>query len=478
MEKSNKLVIFLGLIFFTNLLFAQNFVDAIRLSEPGIGSNARALGMGNAYIALSNDFSGTFFNPAGLGLVRYGELVGSLNYNSFNNKSTLYNNTTNFSNSNTELNQFGLVLPFPVEQGSLVFSFGYNNNKDFNKAVKFDGYNPNDHSMIQDLTSYNDDLAYELAVSYAGISSDETIIHGQLNQSGSMLDKGGITTWTFGTAVEVAPNVYIGGTLDILGGTYKKEKEYYEDDIYNVYDNTTLTDPTLPETADFQTFFLNDVLDWTLSGFDFKLGFLTTVKDLLNLGLVIKFPSNYSIEENYFIDGYADFAATRFILSEPYDVTIEYDIKTPFEFMGGVAFNIMGIAIISGDVSYIDYTQMEFTEGLTPTDISQNNKEIKQYTREVLNLSAGAEVTIPNTSLSIRGGFMYRPSPYFDDPSKYDKKYITAGVGYVAGGSIALDFAFARGWWEDFGDNYSSNLSRNYQTITVNNFTFTLTYMF
>lgn len=219
-------------------------------------------------------------------------------------------------------------------------------------------------------------------------------------------------------------------------------------------------------------------MDWTFNGFGFKLGFLAQVKDILNIGLVVKFPSSYSIKENYYIDGYADYAATRFVLPEPYDVDVEYDIKTPFEFMGGVALKIKDIAVISADANYIDYTQMEFTDGLTPTDRSQNNKDIEQYTREVLNLSVGAEFTIPNTELSIRGGFMYKPSPYLDDPSKYDKKYITAGIGYVVGGVVGLDVAFARGWWEDYGDNYGSNLSRTFQKITVNNLTFTLTYMF
>lgn len=265
MEKKIKFTVILGLIFFANFLVAQNFVDAIRLTEPGIGSNARALGMGNAYIALSNDFSGTFFNPAGLGLMRYGQIIGGLNYNSFNNKTTLFDNTTNGSKSNTNVNQFGIVLPFPVEQGSLVFSFGYNNNKNYNRSVKFDGYNPENHSMIQDLTSYNDDIAYELAVSYAGTSHDETIIQGRLNQSGSILDKGGLNSWTFGTAVEVAPKIFIGGTLDILSGSYKKDKEYFEDDIYDYYNSSMLTDPTLPQTADFQRFYLNDETSEKLS---------------------------------------------------------------------------------------------------------------------------------------------------------------------------------------------------------------------
>ena len=51
-------------------LLSQNSSDALRLSEPGILSNARALSMGNSYLAVSNDFMATRFNPAGLGRIK------------------------------------------------------------------------------------------------------------------------------------------------------------------------------------------------------------------------------------------------------------------------------------------------------------------------------------------------------------------------------------------------------------------------
>jgi hypothetical protein len=50
--------------------YAQNYNDALRLSDIGLGFNARALGMGNASIGLSDDFSAVSINPAGLGLVK------------------------------------------------------------------------------------------------------------------------------------------------------------------------------------------------------------------------------------------------------------------------------------------------------------------------------------------------------------------------------------------------------------------------
>ena len=49
--KYSFIVLILSVFFISNS-FAQNANDALRLAVPGLGSNARALGMGNAYISL------------------------------------------------------------------------------------------------------------------------------------------------------------------------------------------------------------------------------------------------------------------------------------------------------------------------------------------------------------------------------------------------------------------------------------------
>ncbi|MCF8241874.1 MAG: outer membrane protein transport protein [Melioribacteraceae bacterium] len=473
----------IGLVSFVN---AQNDNDVLRLSEPGIGSSARALGMGNAYVAVSDDYSGAAFNPAGLGLIRKMEMSGGLQYNSLGNESLFFGNTTDYSSSKTGLNQFGFVFPFPTFRGSLVFSLGYNKIKDFNYAQKFDGYNNNSNSMIQYLTGFNDDVPFLLGLSYPVYDNntgdylyDNTKINGQLNQSGTILKQGSLNSWSLAGAVEIAPELYVGATLNILSGDYSSNREYYEDDTKDVYPNSMLLDPAEPATAGFNTFYFNDFLEWELSGWDLKVGLLYQLRNNFRFGASIKFPSSITIDELYYVDGYSDFESSGGFELDPQSISseIEYKVKTPFEFTAGFSANFYSL-IVSAQAQLIDYTQMEFTEGLTPTDVSQINKDIKDNYKAAGNYNLGLEYNIPFVNMRVRGGFMYMTSPYKDDPSQFDKKYLTAGIGFLAGRLLAVDIGYAHGWWETFSDNYGFALSRTTEKISLDNFIVTLGYRF
>src|ERR1035437_7701083 len=221
-----KYIAVLILIFITSAN-AQDYNDALRLSQPGILTGARALGMGNAYTALSNDLSAAVFNPAGFAQIKSLEFDGSINYTSLSNNTTFFSNQTQFSSTSTNLSQFGFVFPVPTSQGSMVFAFGFSQNVDFNSVMKFNGFNPNNNSMIQDLTNSNDNLAYDLALSYplndaaGNYRNDTTLINGKLNQKGKLTQEGRINSWFASGAFEIDKDIFVGATLDIISGTYK-----------------------------------------------------------------------------------------------------------------------------------------------------------------------------------------------------------------------------------------------------------------
>ncbi|MEE9571415.1 MAG: hypothetical protein V3W20_00025, partial [Candidatus Neomarinimicrobiota bacterium] len=62
-----KLII--GILFAFGMVFGQTAFDAIHITENEEGFGMRALAMGGAYTALANDYSGIYWNPAGLGSI-------------------------------------------------------------------------------------------------------------------------------------------------------------------------------------------------------------------------------------------------------------------------------------------------------------------------------------------------------------------------------------------------------------------------
>lgn len=472
LKQISKIILIFSLISITNI-YSQNYNDALRVGFPGLGPNARALGMGNAFNALSDDASAAYFNPAGLGLLRKLEFSGGLNILSYKNNTTLFGRQTNSSTSNTTLNRLSFAFPFPTYQGSLVFGLSYYKSKDLSSIVDFNGFNMGHNSKIQSLL--NTDIPYNL---YLTDDNNNTIIDGMLNQSGNILNSGSIDNWTLSGAIEVQKNFFIGGNLTIASGKFESNNDYYEDDTRNLYQGETA--PGQPQTTDFQTFYFNNIVNWNIGGWNAKVGFLYQLEDIARFGATVQFPKTFTIDENY-----SELAKSIFGTGTSYQQTysdkVKYDIITPFELTGAAAINLKGL-ILSAEATWIDYTELKFdkAEGFQDpqTFISDNNKEIKNVLTAVVNYNLGLEYTIPKVGLRLRGGFLLQPSAFKGDASDYDHKYLTAGIGYLANGQIGIDLAYAYGWWKDIGDNYGSNQSRTFQDIKAHNVMITTTYRF
>lgn len=477
------IITILILTFVQSEVYPQNANDALRLAYSGLGSNARALGMGNSYIGLSDDASAAFFNPAGFGLIKKIELSGGLSYLSFKNDAEFFNQSTKYSNSNTNLNRLSFAFPFPTTRGSLVFGLTYHNTSDLTGALKFNGIN-NRNSWINYFSLKNNNIPYDLFLSYPLYDSqnkyikDTTKISGGLNQNGNILNSGNVNNWTFSGAIEVYKNLFVGLNLNIISGKYESNNDYYEDDVNNIYQGET--SPGEPQTTDFQTFYLNRLLKWDLEGWNAKFGMMYQLNQNARFGLTVQFPKEFKIKEKFVVNGRSEYAnATYRLNQDDYSDNVEYSILTPFELGGGFSFNYKGL-IASAEATLIDYSQIEFSnnKGLGEDYVAGINKDVKELLAAVVNYNLGLEYTIPDLGVRLRGGFFAKPSAYKEDDQTFDKKYFTAGIGFLAEDAVGIDIGFAHGWWKDYGDNYGTNLSRTLQDISINHLMLTVTYRF
>lgn len=468
--------IFFITIFLSVITLAQNYNDAIRLGFPGLGPDARALGMGNTFVAISDNPSANYFNPAGLALIKNSMFAAGFDFANFTNDVSFLGNESSSKTNGTKFNQASIVLPFPTKKGSMVFGVGYNQNKDLSSIITFNGFNGGTTSKIQSLL--DTDVPYDL---YLTDESNNTPINGNLNQSGTILNTGSINEWNFSGAVEIAKNTFIGGNFTINVGKFESNNDYYEDDLINVYDSTLLMDPENLLTKDFRTFNFNNLLRWDIGGWSGKLGMMYQWESFMRLGLTIQFPKIYTIEENFDVSGSSEFGTGQkyFLDTYKYSDQVKYDIQTPYEFTAGLAFNLVYL-IVTGQASLIDYTQMEFKnpEGIDQSFFSEQNGLIKQTMRVAYNGNVGAELTLPLLPIKFRAGAIYQQSPFEADDPAFDRKYLTAGVGFNFEGVFGIDIAYAYGWWKDIGDNYDVEVSRTYQDIKQQTVMLTTTFRF
>jgi len=470
------------LLFIINT-FAQDYLsqteeDAFRLSQTGLLYDARTMSMGNAASIISNTYTATLFNPATLGLAEKFTVNSAINLNLFSNNSTYINNQISDSKTETNFTQFGLVYPVSKDSGdhNLVFSLGYNQSNDFNKILKVKAFNSGNSSLIQDLTSYNSPITRELGLSYpvndpdSGVFlGDKTIINGNLMQNGSVLEEGGINFWSAGAAYEFAGNVFFGVSANYAIGSYRSNREFTESDTENFYPDSVRTVPGNPLTAGFESFYLNDVVDWDYNGWDVRFGALYKFFNFIAIGGAVKLPTKYHIIEKHFINGESDFASGWKSKLNQEMVQLDYSVESPYEFTAGAMVNLW-IITAAAEATYIDYTQMKFTEGLNLPKIASLNKNIIEKYSQALNIKGGAEFRLPFTGISARAGFIYNMSPLANAPQEYDKKYLTAGLGISSGeGSLEFNLAYMYGWWDEPGSEFGNGIPTINQSIEVDN---------
>ena len=127
---------------------------------------------------------------------------------------------------------------------------------------------------------------------------------------------------------------------------------------------------------------------------------------------------------------------------------------------------MFGDLLLAGSAEFKDWKTLEFKNALP--EIMALNRDIRTIFRPVVNLSAGAELSLGNGP-RVRAGFSYRPSPYEGDPSSFDQKMITGGLGVPLGPSVMLDVAYAHGWYDTFriNDGGTSRTDEHIRTNTV-----------
>jgi long-subunit fatty acid transport protein len=434
-----RAIIIIFILMNISYLFAQTPEEAVNFLENDYGVGVRAQAMGNAFIGVADDYTATYWNPAGLTQLKTSELSGDLYHLKFNNEATFVGNTILDSRNFTKFNSLGLAYKFPTTRGSLALSFGYNRFKDYDDFLYFSGFSTQSNGLefeLEDLDGIS---------RYYPFDSD-------VLQTEQISQNGNLSAWSIGSGIELSPKFALGITFNFYSGSSKYLFDFFQDDVddnYNIY------------PANYSSYELHQLIDSKFSGWGVKVGSLFHINQNLRLGLTVDFPTTLEVFETYSANDILifddDFISELDLGSSEW----EYLIKYPFKFSGGLALDLDEL-MVAASFEYRDWTQVKFD---VPAGYSldedynsllNENDAFPLAFRSVLSYSLGGEYRVPGTPLKIRGGYRYVPSPLIDADESLDREYYSAGFGFNIDKSSSIDFSLIKGSWKrDTIDSYT-----------------------
>jgi len=375
----------------------------IQSSWNPVGSGARALGMGGAFIAVADDATAASWNPGGLIQLEKPEIsiVGSYSHrredNTFRtNPEASGTQTDSFS----DLNYLSLVYPFSIFNRNMVLALTYQNLFDFNREAKFT-------------------LSQISEVSSATVSLDRNI---------DICHEGNLSAIGFSYSISLTPKLSFGFTLN-----------FWEDWLGNHgWDETTRErsngvlefDGFVPQT-NFRTK-LEEKKEFSFSGFNANLGFLWRITDNLTMGGVLKTPFTADLDiktKSKILVQLGDQPAEKPKRSKTKEDT---DLDMPLSYGIGFSYRFSDAFTVDADVyrtEWDDFRLKRASGNISPiTGLPEGKSDIDPTTQVRL----GFEYLFikPPYVIPLRGGVFYDPAPAKGSPDDFYGVSLGSGIAW------------------------------------------------
>lgn len=442
-------------LFGSGAVFAQGVVDAYRYSQTDLNGTARYLSMGGAFGALGGDISALSANPAGLGIYRSSEVVGTLALSSFQTNTNWNGSNVDVSKNRFNFTNIAYVGYFPTgnDEGLIGWNvgFAYNRVKNYDRNYSMIGkqaYSLGDYAAaiatyaqydgrtgipedafvpLLSKTESERRLAYNnmgglwlpaLAYQSGLIGANEqggSIYHSAFaeydkkegwyadsrpdNVSLDVSERGTVDKYDFSFATNISNRLFLGATISVTDLRYRMSSEYTEKYMYTdgstdhlYWDNHKTTDGT---------------------GYGFNIGVIGRPTDFLRLGVAYNSPTWYMMTDRYHGSGetnIAEYNPPKMKGGTPTDPDpfTEYSFRSPEKWIFSVAGIISQTALISFDYELKNYKSMHLSsrDGYAYPD----NEAIRGNFEAAHSVKAGAEVKF-TPQFAVRAGINWQGSP-------------------------------------------------------------------
>jgi long-subunit fatty acid transport protein len=393
------------------LLLAQYEPQTILTSPPvPVGSGARAIGMGSAFIAVADDATAASWNPGGLTQLRRPEFSVVYAYSKrFEDYSSTHPEASgNHHTTMEDLNYLSVAYPFELCQRNMIVSLNYQMLYSFDRNLKFD---------------YNT-VANETKTS--------------LNTEYDFRQRGSLKTLSPAYCIQVTPHLSLGATFNIWtdelfwGNGWSSTNNITKKQYYNHRPESKTY------TSEYQRYS-------SFKGFNMNLGFLWKVNRVLTIGGVLKTPFRAGVKYKKTVTNKKIKLTDRsFSVEEDAPATKKEDLDfyMPLSFGAGMALRFSDKLTVSGDVTITDWSKfvLEDSQGRRYSPITgKPTKDSHVHATTQVRLGGEYLFILTNTVIPVRGGLFYDPEPAQNHANDFWGCSVGTGVSL---GNLILDIAY------------------------------------
>ena len=423
--------------------------SAIRNSQNIYQGSARFMGMGGAFTALGGDISSISVNPAGVGVYTGMQFVFSPSFQAQNMSSTTRYGGSLFEedalNYNVNLNNLGLMASYNLKGSvgwkNINVGLGYNTLHHFNRKVEGSNFNLDQSKLHEFVSNANQDRwrdAYEeLAwqtylmnydstyaeywsfvtdeMNYSDTTAMEEI---GVNQRQTLNNGGNLGEYFIAAGANYNNKLYVGMSIGIQRYKFTYKSTYSESEVNN-------------QIPDFNGMNFIQHEDHSGTGYNFKIGAIYRPVDFVRIGAAFHSPTYFSnLEYGWYNQITGNYDNGDNLTTQSEESTFSYKLTTPSKLVGGVAFKIADIGMISADYERLDYGNARLGEKEQDVPFDYENDSIQSTYGVTNNLRLGGELKL--NSFYVRPGYAMYGSPYRDNLSDYQSKTImySGGLGY------------------------------------------------
>ena len=402
-----------------NSSFAQLEIPS---SFNPVGSGARALGMGGAFIAVADDATAASWNPSGLVQLELPEVsfVGAFSHRIEDNTfDTNPEASGSQSISKNRVNYLSAACPVIFWGHNVVLAANYQNLFDLTRDWDFRLFRNSDGSR------QNWDVDYK--------------------------QEGSLSAYGIACCVQITPCFSFGSTVNIWqDGVYRNQWKQE----YSVTIGESAIGENIGEGDDFTTEY-KSTDKYSLAGLNFKrglnfnIGMLWSLTDTLTMGAVLKTPFEVRIRKESTYHSSSYFAGIPIGSSDSCPETETETLDMPMSYGIGFAWRFSDEFTASLDLYRTEWGQFVLTDakGNRTSPISDrplNESDIKPTHQ----IRLGAEYLFirPGYVVPLRGGVFYDPAPAEGNPDDF--------FGFSVGSGLAVKrFVFDIAYQYRFGNN-------------------------